>query len=288
MNPAALIRSLAVLAGAFAFVAASAHAQPTADATCGPTLPVPAAITRLEDALITPGTLDRAAITASVAQDAEATVYMQAQRARAAQDWASLCRYRANNASLLATGVAPDMVFLGDSITEFWAKADPAMFSTGAWVGRGISGQTSAQMLLRFQADVVALHPRHVHILAGTNDVAGNQGPVNLQAFRDNITAMVALARAQGIQVILGSIPPAKRMFWKPTLVPEPRIAEFNDWLKDFARQQKLDLVDYHAALLNAAGDDVAPELANDGVHPNRNGYAVMKRQLLQVLPQRP
>jgi lysophospholipase L1-like esterase len=256
----------------------------SADDACAPPLPVPAAIARMDKLLIEPGKLDRAALSASIAQDAEAMAYGQAQKVHAAQDWANLCRYRADNARAVAASTRPEVVFLGDSITENWAKADPQLFSSGRMLGRGISGQTSAQMLLRFHADVVALKPKRVHILAGTNDVAGNTGPVGVREYRDNITAMVEMARANGIGVILGSIPPAQRFFWRPELAVAPRIAEFNAWLQAYAKQQRLGFVDYHAALADVAGEDLAPELGNDGVHPNRNGYAVMRRVVLRAL----
>ncbi len=251
------------------------------DEACPAMPPVPAVVAQWNEALLGPGPLDRAALSSRLQQDAEAQAYQRAQQAWAARDWAKLCRYRADNRDLLATGRPVQAVFLGDSITDNWPRADPALFDAHGWVGRGISGQTSAQMLVRFQADVVALRPRWVHILAGTNDVAGNGGPTTVQDFRNNIMAMVQLARANGIAVVLGAIPPARRFSWRPEVDAAPRIAELNAWLKAYAQQQGLGFVDYHAAL--ARDGDLPPAYGHDGVHPNRDGYAVMRRWLLQA-----
>ncbi len=138
-------------------------------------------------------------------------------------------------------GGSVDVVFLGDSITENWLLSDPAFF-TGGFVNRGIGAQTSAQMLVRFRADVVALHPKVVHILAGTNDVAGNNGPIAPDDFHRNIESMVELARANGVRVVLGSIPPASAFAWRPAMRPAPRIVELNRWLRDYAKQNATGL----------------------------------------------
>lgn len=186
-------------------------------------------------------------------------------------DWPWLCRYRAENLSLNAR---PNVVFMGDSITEGWPLRDPGFFTPGR-VGRGISGQTSPQMLLRFMADVVALRPRVVHIMAGTNDIAGNTGPTSAEAWRNNIRAMADIARANGIAVVLGTIPPAGTFAWRPGMQPAPRIVELNRWLKAFAAERKLVLADYHAVLAAPDGA-MKPGLSGDGVHPNAAGYKVM------------
>lgn len=191
---------------------------------------------------------------------------------QAARDWGNLCRYRAENAALTRN---VSIVFMGDSITEMWKVAEPGLF-TGGVVDRGISGQTSAQMLLRFQADVVALKPRAVHIMVGTNDVAGNTGPTTEQAYRDNIVAMTTLARANGIRVILGAIPPAAVFWWAPNLRPAAQIARLNRWLADYARRGGFAFIDYHRPLATADGA-LRDDFANDGVHPNRAGYAAMR-----------
>lgn len=189
-------------------------------------------------------------------------------------DWPWLCRYRAENAVYNAANPAR-AVFIGDSITEGWARTDPGLFTKGV-VGRGLSGQTSPQILLRFWQDVIALHPRVVHIMIGTNDIAGNTGPTSVAAYQANIRAMVDLARVNGVRVVLGSILPAKRMDWRPGLEPAPRIAELNRWLRDFADAQGLVFADYHSALATPDGG-LRADLGKDGVHPEAPGYALMR-----------
>ena len=205
-----------------------------------------------------------------------AAANQRAEAERLATDWAQLCRYDAEN-RLLGPPAAGErrVVFMGDSITEFWKLADPDLFSTGV-IDRGISGQTTGQMLVRFHQDVVALHPVAVHLMAGTNDIAGNSGPTTLEAVRANIQAMVELADAHDIEVILASVPPAAEFPWRAGLDPAPTIALLNAWLQGYAAGKGLRYVDYHAVL---ADDDLGLKkpLANDGVHPNRDGYALMR-----------
>lgn len=189
-------------------------------------------------------------------------------------DWPWLCRYRGDNRAYDARNPAK-VVFIGDSITEGWAKTDPALF-TGGTVGRGLSGQTSPQILLRFYQDVIALHPRVVHIMIGTNDIAGNTGPTSALAYQQNIRAMADLARANGIAVVLGSIPPADRMSWRPAVKPAPQIAALNAWLRGFAAERGLVFADYHTALAGPNGE-LRADLGKDGVHPEAPGYAVMR-----------
>lgn len=189
-------------------------------------------------------------------------------------DWPWLCRFRQDNARRTEPS-RPDVVFIGDSITEGWGRTDPGFFTAGN-ANRGISGQTSPQMLLRFWQDVIALKPRAVHIMAGTNDIAGNTGPTSAEAYRNNIRAMVALARANGIMVIIGSILPADRFGWKPAMRPASRVAELDAWLRDFARTEGLVYADYYAAMV-APGGGLRADLGDDGVHPDARGYAVMR-----------
>jgi lysophospholipase L1-like esterase len=190
-------------------------------------------------------------------------------------DWASLCRYRAENAALRRPS-APRVVFMGDSITELWKVAHPDFFGE-SYLDRGVSGQTTGQMLVRFRQDVIALRPAVVHILAGTNDFAGNSGPTTLEAIRNNIASMVDLAVANDIRVVLGSVPPAGAFPWHPTVLePAQHIVEMNEWLRRFARERNLVYVDYHEPLADER-DAMKQTFSNDGVHPNRDGYAVME-----------
>lgn len=205
---------------------------------------------------------------------AKLAVVMKAGADRQVKDWPNLCRYAPDNAAVSADRKWPRVVFLGDSITEIWKTADPAFFD-GAVMDRGISGQTSPQILLRFYADVVALHPKVVHIIAGTNDVAENTGPVSDETVVDNIRAMIDMAQANRIKVVLGSIPPTKDL-GKPNLKPATRIPELNRQLRTLAAARHVVFIDYYAPLSDAEGGfQVA--LSNDGVHPNRAGYAIMK-----------
>lgn len=198
---------------------------------------------------------------------------------RAKQDWPNLCRYRESNKSLTHS---PEVVFMGDSITENWLAADPSLFSDQV-IDRGISGQTTSQMLLRFFADVIDLHPKVVHILAGTNDVAGNTGPTRVQDYRNSIEAMVELARTHHIRVVLGSIPPVATFPWRPEVTPVYIIKALNRWLKNYANSNGVQFVDYYSALVDGNGG-LKASLSPDGVHPNSDGYAVMRPLVLAAI----
>lgn len=203
-------------------------------------------------------------------------------RRRAAQDeklrndWPDLQRYRDANAKLSPPVKNENrVVFIGNSITDGWARYFPAMFPGKPYIGRGIGGQTTPQMLVRFRQDVVALKPKVVVILAGTNDIAGNTGPSTLEMIEDNIASMAEIARANGIRVVLSSILPVYDYPWKPGLEPAPKIIAVNKWLKDYAAQHGDVYLDYHSAMSDARGG-MRPELASDGVHPTEAGYRVM------------
>ncbi len=208
-------------------------------------------------------------------------------------DFAYLARYREANATLAAPVPGqPRVVFMGDSITENWASRAPEFFVKGR-IGRGISGQTTSQMLLRFRQDVIDLKPAVVQIMAGTNDIAGNTGPTTDAQVEGNIMSMVQLAQANGIRVILASIPPADHFEWKPGLVTAPRIATLNSWLKEYAARVGATYADYWSVL--HVGDALNPAYGTDGVHPNAAGYAAMapvadaaiRRALAQPQPRR-
>lgn len=192
-------------------------------------------------------------------------------------DWAWLCRFRAENAAL-AGKPSPKLVLMGDSLTSFWAQNDPELFSK-SFANRGIAGQSSSEMLLRFHQDVVALRPATVHILAGSNDVGGINGPTSPQGFKNNIRAMTDISKANGIAVILGSITPAAKIDWQPSISPARQIIKLNQWLRAFSEEEGLIYADYHSALTDANGA-MRPEFSEDGVHPDAAGYAVMRRIL--------
>jgi lysophospholipase L1-like esterase len=202
-------------------------------------------------------------------------IYNRWQERRLLQDFAGLCRYQGANAAL-PPATDRRVVFFGDSITELWGSTDPSLFS-GDVIDRGVSGQTTAQMVGRFRADVVDLHPGVVHIIAGTNDIAGNTGPTSLDRIEANIQTVVELARAHHIRVVLGSVPPAARFDWRPSIMPIDSIRALNAWLQAYARREGLVYVDYYSALDDGRHGFKAA-LSEDGVHPNPAGYAVMRR----------
>jgi lysophospholipase L1-like esterase len=191
-------------------------------------------------------------------------------------DWAQLGRYRADNAALPAPGADEKrVVFYGDSITDAWPRSEGGFFPGKNYVGRGISGQTTPQMLVRFQQDVVHLKPAVVVILAGTNDVAGNTGPSTPEMVEDNFESMAAIAKANGIKMVIASILPASHYPWRPEVQPAEQIRTLNTWLKTMCAREGLVYLDYYTPMANAEGG-LDPELARDGVHPTPKGYAVM------------
>jgi lysophospholipase L1-like esterase len=194
-------------------------------------------------------------------------------------DWPDLARYRNEDAALgLPKTDEQRVVFLGASITDFWGRKYGDFFSGKPYVNRGISGQVTSQLLVRFQQDVVHLKPAAVIVAdAGANNIAGNAGPATLEMFQNDIMSMVAIARANHIRVILASLLPASRFPWKPEARPAAEIREWNEWLKQYAKQQRMIYLDYYSALADEEGG-MKPELAFDrAVHPNTAGYAVMQ-----------
>ena len=199
-----------------------------------------------------------------------------AQEERLHNDWANLQRYREAN-SKLSPPVKNEnrVVFLGNSITEGWAPHFATMFPGKPYIGRGIGGQTTPQMLVRFRQDVIDLKPTVVVILAGTNDIAGNTGPSTIEMIENNLASMAELAKANGIRVVLSSVLPVYDYPWKPGLEPAPKIIALNKWMKEYAREHGAVYLDYHSAMADARGG-MRSELANDGVHPNEAGYRIM------------
>ncbi|MBO9558317.1 MAG: SGNH/GDSL hydrolase family protein [Caulobacter sp.] len=201
-------------------------------------------------------------------------------------DWPFLQRYRTENAADRDLPLAARrVVFIGDSITQGWRDSHPAFFSDNGFLGRGVSGQVTAQMLVRFWSDVVALKPAAVHILAGINDIAQNAGPYDPVATQANLQAMTALAQANGIAVILSTVLPAAEFPWRPGLGPPAKVRTLNDWLRVYAAQRGAVLADYTRVMDDGAGG-MKPGLAYDGVHPTREGYAVMEPVVLAAIAQ--
>jgi lysophospholipase L1-like esterase len=196
--------------------------------------------------------------------------------AQSPTDWPNLQKYRDSNAVVAAPRAGEQrVVFMGNSITEGWKKFFPAEFAGKPYINRGIGGQTTPQMVLRFRQDVIALKPAVVVILAGTNDIAGNTGPSTLEMIEDNLADMADLARTNGIRVVLCSVLPVYDYPWKPGLTPAPKIVALNAWMKHYADSTGSVYVDYHSAMRDER-NGMRAELASDGVHPNEAGYQIM------------
>ena len=167
------------------------------------------------------------------------------------------------------------VVFMGDSITQGWNLAES--FPAKPYINRGISGQTTPQMLVRFRQDVINLKPKVVVILAGTNDIAGNTGPETIEQIEENLASMADLATANGIKVVMCSILPAYDYPWKPKTFPAQEIDAINAWMRDYSREKSYSYVDYHSAMKDNR-DGLPPNLSKDGVHPLPDGFAIMTR----------
>jgi lysophospholipase L1-like esterase len=195
---------------------------------------------------------------------------------RMRNDWANLQRYRQANAELPPPAPGERrVVFMGNSITDAWARYFRAMFPDKPYIGRGIGGQTTPQMLVRFRQDVIALKPAVVVILAGTNDIAGNTGPSTLEMIEDNLMSMTQLAQANGIRVVLSSVLPVYDYAWRPGLEPAPKIVALNAWMKAYAARVGAVYLDYHSAMADER-QGLRSDLTRDGVHPTEAGYRVM------------
>jgi acyl-CoA thioesterase I len=211
------------------------------------------------------------------------TPYQKSQLDRTYNDWAFLAKFR--EADALLPPPAPGetrVVFMGDSITEGWgmkaSATSPArgeFFPGKPYINRGISGQTTPQMLVRFRQDVILLKPKVVVILAGTNDIAENTGKESPEEIEGNIASMAELARANGIRVVLCSVLPASEFGWHKGLEPAPKIKALNAWMKDYAAKSGFVYVDYYSPMANSEGG-LKAELSPDGVHPNKAGYDLM------------
>ena len=191
-------------------------------------------------------------------------------------DWPNLAKYRDANTKLGPPAKNENrVVFMGNSITEGWAQYFPTMFAGKPYINRGISGQTTPQMLIRFRQDVIALRPKVVVILAGINDIAGNTGPSTLEMIEDNLASMTELAQSHRIRVVLSSVLPAIDFPWRHGLEPAPKVIALNKWIKDYAAKRGAVYLDYHSAMADANGG-MRAGLASDGVHPTEAGYRAM------------
>ncbi len=200
----------------------------------------------------------------------------KAREEKTRNDWADLARYSEDNVRLgdPASG-EKRVVFMGNSITEGWKNIDPEFFNGRPYICRGISGQTTPQMLLRFRPDVINLEPVVVVILAGTNDIAGNTGPSTQAMIEGNIKSMVELARTNGIRVVLCSVLPAFDYWWSPGVEPAARIVALNEWIREYAREKRIPYVDYFTPMADER-QGLKKVYSGDGVHPNKEGYQLM------------
>ena len=203
-----------------------------------------------------------------------------------AQDWANLSKYENENTLLSPKQVGEKrIVLMGDSITEFWLPIHPEFFAGKSYIDRGISGQTTPQMLIRFRPDVINLQPDVVVILAGVNDIAGNTGPTTPEKIFGNITSMVELAKANAIKVILCSILPANDFYWRPNDKAAATIIQLNQLIKSYADKHHITYIDYYAVMADAS-NGLPKEFSNDGVHPNLKGYQTMEPLLEKAIQQ--
>ena len=203
-----------------------------------------------------------------------------------AQDWGNLAKYENENTLLSPKQVGEKrIVLMGDSITEFWLPIHPEFFAGKSYIDRGISGQTTPQMLIRFRPDVINLQPDVVVILAGVNDIAGNTGPTTNEKIVENIISMIELAHANKIKVILCSVLPAANFNWRPNDKAAATIIQLNQLIKSYADKHHIPYVNYHAVMADAS-NGLPKEFSNDGVHPNLKGYQIMEPLLEKAIQQ--
>ena len=200
-----------------------------------------------------------------------------------AQDWPQLGRYQKDNAKILEQEKTVNTVFFGDSITQDWASFNPVFFEENAFLGRGISGQTTPQLLLRFRQDVLSFQPKRVVLLAGINDIAENTGPITLEETVGNIISMAEIAKSNGIEMILCSVLPANYFPWQPKIIPALKVIDLNKRLRLYAQENDLTYVDYYSAMVDQK-KGLKSELGYDTVHPNKSGFDIMEKILLKAL----
>jgi lysophospholipase L1-like esterase len=200
-----------------------------------------------------------------------------------AQDWATLNKYREENKIILQSTKWPDVVFMGDSITEAWTNLYPSFFNSNYYLGRGIGGQTTPQMLIRFTADVLDLNPKAVVILGGTNDIAENTGTSSIKMITDNIKAMAYLAEKRNIKVILSSVLPVYDYPWRPGLKPVSKIDELNAWFQNFTQENGYVYLNYYDSLRDE-NKGLPKKFSEDGVHPNSTAYRIMEPLAIEAI----
>ena len=201
-----------------------------------------------------------------------------------AQDWPNLNRFREANAQLAAPAKGEKrVVFMGNSITEGWIRTHPDFFKANPYVNRGISGQTTPQMLVRFHQDVVDLQPEAVVILAGTNDIAGNTGPSTLKMIMDNLKAMAEIAEANDIEVILCSVLPVKHYNWRPEVEATQQVVDLNKMIKEYCKEEKITYLDYFSAMATPE-NFMIPEYTTDEVHVTPKGYDLMEQMVQEAI----
>ena len=199
------------------------------------------------------------------------------------QDFANYAKYEKQNQEVTAAKVTPNSVFMGDSITEGWVSKDPDFFRKNNFVGRGISGQVTSQMLLRFREDVIKLKPKRVIILAGTNDIAENQGPISLDKVFGNIVSMAELAKANNIKVVLCSVLPAYDFGWRKDMHPAEKVIALNKMIEAYAKKNNLVYIDYHSQMKDSR-NGLDKMYTEDEIHPTAKGYEKMEAILLKKL----
>ncbi|MBR0195597.1 MAG: hypothetical protein IJQ32_05100 [Paludibacteraceae bacterium] len=205
-------------------------------------------------------------------------------RAGRKADWAKFGRYADNNADLLSHEAKINVVFYGNSITNNWYKMRQEFFRSHGFTGRGIGGQTSAELLVRMRADVIELHPKTVVIMCGTNDIAQNNGTISLEHTMGNIISMCELAKANKIRPVLCSVLPARSFRWNPYVIDAPQqIRALNEMIKAYAAKNKILYVDYYSAMADPDGG-LRKGLSNDNVHPTDAGYEIMEPIILKAL----
>jgi len=205
------------------------------------------------------------------------------QKEKQPMDWPNLKKYAQENQELAPISSKGRIVWMGDSITELWKMTDSSFFQNPLYVNRGIGGQTTSQMLLRFREDVINLKPETVIILAGINDIAENTGPISIENIMGNIISMAELAKANKINVVLSSVLPANKFSWKPDILPAEKVIMLNALIEKYCQENKIVYIDYYSKMANAQ-KGLDTEIANDGVHPTFFGYQIMKPLVLEAI----